>query len=121
MSKAARSVFYFGIYLIALGLLLLLVPNLLLTVFGVPATKEVWIRVVGVLVCDLGHYYIQAARKELTVFFHWSIYSRSWVFFCFIAFVAFQLVAPIIMLFGAIDLLGAAWTVIALRSSEGRS
>jgi len=36
--------------MLALGLGLLLVPNLLLGLFGFPPSREVWIRVVGLLV-----------------------------------------------------------------------
>lgn len=69
MSRAARSLFAFGIYLVALGLFLLIAPNLLITWFGVPATHDVWIRVVGMLVMLMAYYDIQAARKEPTPFF----------------------------------------------------
>ena len=47
MSRAARSVFVFAIYLFVLGLWLLLVPNTLLRLFGMPDAQDVWIRVVG--------------------------------------------------------------------------
>ena len=50
MSKSARSVFVFGIYLALLGSVLVVAPNVLLSLFGVALTDEVWIRVVGVLV-----------------------------------------------------------------------
>ena len=117
MSKAAKSLFYFGVYHVILGIILVVVPNLLLTLLALPMTTEVWIRVVGMLVLLLGYYYIQAARKELTAFFQWTIYSRLSVIVFFIAFVAFGFVKPIIILFGVIDLLGAAWTGLTLRSS----
>ena len=41
MSRAARSLFVFGIYLCGLGLILLLVPNLILQFFGVPPTVDI--------------------------------------------------------------------------------
>ena len=69
MSKAAFSVKAFGYYLIVLGIGLTLVPNLLLSVFGMPPTTEVWVRVVGVLVFNIGIYYLYAARCEATAFF----------------------------------------------------
>ena len=68
MSQAAKSLFVFGLYLCGLGLILLLVPNLLLRVFGVPPTNEVWIRVDGMFVPCLSFYYVKAARSELTDF-----------------------------------------------------
>jgi hypothetical protein len=54
MSKSAFTVKAFGIYLLVLGVGLTFAPNLLLSVFGMPATSEVWIRVVGVLVFNIG-------------------------------------------------------------------
>lgn len=42
MSPAARSINSFGTYLIVLGTLLLAAPNLLLFLFRLPLTTEVW-------------------------------------------------------------------------------
>ncbi|HEX9959681.1 MAG TPA: hypothetical protein VGB00_01950 [Pyrinomonadaceae bacterium] len=39
MSRAAKSLFVFGIYLCGSGLGLLLVPNLILRLFGAPTTS----------------------------------------------------------------------------------
>jgi len=41
MSKSAASVFVFAIYLFVLGTVLLVLPNLLLSLFGIPETGEV--------------------------------------------------------------------------------
>jgi hypothetical protein len=43
-----------GIYLVGLGLVLLLIPNVILPLFGFPTTEEVWIRVVGFTLDDDG-------------------------------------------------------------------
>jgi hypothetical protein len=118
MSNSAKSLFVFGIYMVVLGITLLAVPNFLLTLFGLPATNEVWIRVVGMLVCLLAVYYIQAARHELTAFFQWTVYTRASVIVFFIVFVVLGLVKPALILFGGADLLGAIWTALALRSSR---
>ncbi len=40
MSKAARSVFFFSIYLLVMGAVLTVAPNLLLVVFGLPTTTS---------------------------------------------------------------------------------
>jgi hypothetical protein len=116
MSKAARSLFVFGIYLVALGLFLLIAPNTLITPFGLPETPDVWIRVVGMLLVLLAYYEIQAARAEMTVFFRWSVVARATVIVFFTAFVLADLVKPILLLFGGVDLAAAAWTYLALQS-----
>lgn len=120
MSKSAKSVFVFAIYLVWLGTTLLVMPNVLLSLFGLPSTEEVWIRVVGMLVILLAFYYSQAARRELVDFFQWSVYARGSVILFFIAFVVLGLARPILILFGAVDLLCALWTEVTLRSSGGR-
>ena len=118
MSKAARSVFIFGIYLAFTGIFLLLLPNILIGMVGLPETNEVWIRVVGMLVLFLAFYYTQAARSEMTDFFRWTVYVRSLVIVFFIAFVLLDFAGPPLIIFGVIDLFCAAWTGMALRAEE---
>ncbi len=118
MSKGARSVFVFGLYLEALGIVLLVAPNVLLGMFFLPSTTEVWVHVVGMLVLFLGFYYTQAARKEMTDFFRWTMYPRSTVILFFVAFVLLDFAKPSLILFGIGDLLGVIWTGLALRSSK---
>jgi hypothetical protein len=118
MSKGARSVFVFGLYLVVLGIALLVAPNFLLGLFFLPGTTEVWVRVTGMLVLFLGFYYVQAARKELIDFFRWSMYPRSTVILFFAAFVLFGFARPPLILFGIVDLLGVIWTGLALRHSR---
>ena len=118
MSKSARSVFVFGLYLGILGITLLVIPNLLLGVFQLPSTNEVWIRVVGMLLFLLGIYYLLAARKEMTDFFQWTVCVRASVILFLITFVLLGFVKPILILIGVVDLLGAIWTGMALRASK---
>ncbi len=115
MSRAAKSLFVFGIYLCALGALLLLVPNLLLQLFRVPPTGEVWIRINGMLVLCLSFYYVQAARNELTSFIRWTVWARVAVIIYFTAFVLLVSAPIALLLFGLIDLLAATWTWFALK------
>jgi hypothetical protein len=119
MTRAGRSVFAFSLYLLALGITLLVMPNTLLRAFGMEETTEVWIRVVGMLVILLGYYYNGAARRGYTAFFHWTVYARFSVLAFFIAFVLFELAPPTLVLFGAIDAVAATWTLVALRYDEG--
>ena len=120
MSRAAKSLFVFGIYLCGLGLILLLVPNLLLGVFGVPPTNEVWIRIDGMFVLCLSLYYVQAARNELTTLIRWTVWTRAAVIFFFAAFVLLVSAPKALLLFGLIDLLAAIWTWLAVKRDEAR-
>jgi hypothetical protein len=118
MSNSAISVFVFGIYEVILGALIMIIPNTLLAFLSFPGSNDVWIRVVGMLLCFFAFYDILAARNELTDYFRWTVYARSLVIFFFIAFVLSGFVIPTLILFGIVDLLGALWTALALRSSD---
>ena len=118
MSRAAKSLFVFGIYVCGLGLMLLLVPNLLLRFSGAPTTDEVWMRVNGMFVLCLSFYYIQAARSELTNFIRWTVWGRGAVIVYFVAFVLLVSAPKALLLFGLVDLLAALWTWLALRKDS---
>jgi len=118
MSKSATTVKAFGVYLIGLGAILILVPNLLLGIFGIAATSEVWIRVVGLLAFNIGIYYWYAAKSEARPFFMASVYVRAAVPAVFVVFVALGLVSPLLVLFGIIDLIGGLWTYVTLRGER---
>jgi hypothetical protein len=120
MSPAAKSLFVFGIYLLGLGLFLLLAPNLLLQLFGVPTTNEVWIRINGMFVLCLSFYYVQVARHELTMFIRWTIPARIAVILYFAAFVLLVSAPKALLLFGVIDLFAAIWIWIALKKDSAR-
>ena len=120
MSRAARSVFVFGLYLVVVGFALILFPNPLFSVLRLPASHEVWPRVVGVLALVLAHYYVQAARHEVVAFFRWTVSARIMVFVVFALFVLLG-VAPVpLAVLGAVDLSAALWTALALRPSAVR-
>ncbi len=118
MNRVATSIRVFGIYLLLLGAALIAAPNLVLSPFGIPPTSEVWLHVVGVLAVALGYYYVQAARHDFVPFYRATVPARAFVFLSFVAFVLFGLVKPVLIMFGTIDLAGAAWTFVGLRSSR---
>ncbi len=118
MNKPAKSVLIFGLYEFVLGLVLLLIPNLLLPLFGFRPTSEPWIRVVGMMELILAYYYIQGARGEMRPLLRWTVHERSFAFVCLITLVALGLAAPMLALFGLVDLAGALWTGLALRGSR---
>jgi hypothetical protein len=118
MSKPALTLKVFGVYLFILGLGLILLPNLILTAFGVPPTSEVWIRVVGVLIFNIGIYYWYAAKHEARIIFLTSVYARTFVLAAFIVFAVTGLVSPVLILFGTVDFAGAVWTFAALKTEK---
>lgn len=118
MSNLSRSITVFGIYLSLAGLSFILIPNLVLPMFGFPTTTEVWIRLVGLLTAILGMYFLYSVRHNDHHFFQATVYARL-IFFSGVAlFVLFKLGSPLLILFGLVDLAGAAWTWSALRNSK---
>jgi hypothetical protein len=117
MKAATRTMLVWSGYLVILGATLVIAPNVLLGLFGIPATTEVWIRIVGVLVLILAYYCYAAASIEHEPFYRWSVRARSSVIVFFAVFVGLGLADPMLLLFGAIDLAGALWTASALRKA----
>ncbi len=115
MTASAKSVCYFGFYLYFVGLTLMIAPNFLLSTMQLPATSEVWIRVVGVLAFSLGYYYHRTGAGNVHAFFKYTVPTRIFVFLSFLAFVLLNYVSPLLIIFGAADLAGAAWTWFALK------
>ena len=120
MSGPARSLLVFGIYVAALGVLLLLFPNLLLRTFGLPPTNEIWIRINGMFVICFAYYYIQTARHGLTDFIRWTVWGRAAVIIYFVAFVLLAGAPKPLLLFGVVDLVSATWTFMALQTDAAR-
>jgi hypothetical protein len=115
MTPAARSLLVFGVYLLGLAVALVLAPNFLLGLFGVPPTQEVWIRVVGLLAGIVGAYYMVMVRRSLSALYLPTVVARVFAFVLLCAFALLQLGPPQLAIFGVVDLLGALWTWRALR------
>jgi len=115
MSQSAISVFIYGIYLAFIGLMLLFVPNVLLNLFDIESTSEVWIRFEGVLLLSTAVYYFIGAKYELIVILKTTAFIRFTVIVFFTAFVLLELVPPRIIIISVIDFLGGAWTYLMLK------
>jgi uncharacterized protein YjeT (DUF2065 family) len=117
MSPAAKSVRYFGIYLVITGITIVTAPNMMLSMLQLPETTEVWLRVAGMLVFNIGVLYFYMAPTEHNMFFALSAYLRASVMIWFGLFVALDWAAPTILVFGLADLAGAIWTFAALKKA----
>jgi len=121
MSKSAKSVLFFGVYLVGMGVGLIAMPNLVLGLLGFPDATEVWVRVVGVLALVLAAYYVQAARADFRSFFQWTVFTRMMVFIFFTGFVLVRLANPMLILLGTVDLAAALWTARSLYRERQES
>jgi hypothetical protein len=115
MTSAGKSIYYFGFYLLILGITLTVVPNILLSTFLLPETNEVWIRVVGIIVFNIGLYYIFMAPVNQAIFYTLTIYTRALILFWFIVFVLLGWAPTPLIMFGLVDAAGAVWTYAAMR------
>jgi hypothetical protein len=116
-SRPAMSVAVFGTYLLTLGAVLIIAPNLLLGLFRMAPTTEVWIRIVGMLVLFLGTYYVLAALSEVRAFFRWTVPIRFCVLVFFGGFVLSGYAPAVLLVFGVADVAGACWTAWTLRAT----
>lgn len=115
MSATAKSVFYYSFYIIGMGLGLFFVPNLIMGVFRLGQTTEIWVRVLGLLAFCVGILYFYCARTNQTGFFRVSVPERIIFFLGTVALVVFFQVTPMLAAVGSVDLLGAMWTWLTLR------
>ncbi|QNA89432.1 hypothetical protein G4G28_14870 [Massilia sp. Dwa41.01b] len=114
MSRSAFSAKAFAAYLFVLGACLVVVPNTLLSLFGIPPSPDVWVRVVGLTVFMLGVYaWVSANYKP---FLEASVYTRAVVFAVLTCFALLDLGSPMLAVFGLADLGGGLWTWFALRA-----
>jgi hypothetical protein len=116
MTKAALSLFVYGIYLLVNGVGLAVAPNLQLALLGLAPTEEPWIRVVGLVISEIGFYFVFAARRDIASLFQVTVYARGAAALVFAAFVALKLGPVQLLLFAAVDLMSAFWTHFAIRS-----
>jgi hypothetical protein len=119
VSRAAKSLFIFGIYLEFLAGMLIFAPNVLLATFHVASTHEIWIRSLGVVTGSIGIYYLLAARNDLAPIIVASVPVRFALMAFFAGFVVLDHADPSVLFFGAADAVGAAWTLVALRIDAG--
>ena len=117
MSNPARSITVFGVYLALTGLSFVFVPNLVLPLFGFPTTTEVWIRLVGLLTAILSLYFLYSVRHADKRFFRATVPARLLFFAGVTSLAILDLGSPLLIVFGLVDLAGAAWTWLALRAT----
>ena len=118
MSKTAKTIVGFAIYMALTGLTLVLSPNTLLAILRLPLTHEPWIRLLGAFMVVVGYYYLRTVQSNTTAFFRATVHGRTAIGF-FLVYLALTGAGWILILFAVGEWIGAAWTWMALRT-EGR-
>ena len=115
MSPPAKSLFVFGIYAVAAGVGLLVMPGLVLETLRFPPAQDGWVRVVGALAIAVGAYHIVGARNNLLPYIRASVWGRIGFAVLLGSLVVASAMPPSLLLFAAIDFAAAVWTALALR------
>lgn len=120
MSGAARSLYAWSVYVALTGAGFLLMPNVVLSVFQIDETDEIWIRILGLLVLGLPLFYVAIARAERIDLYLASVWYR---WFVAAGLIVIGLVEGPwqLMLFAAVDFLGGLWTFLSARSESASS
>lgn len=117
MSSATRSMaVWTTVEVLLLGAVLLVIPNVLLSIFQVEETDEAWIRIAGLLLLGYGAYYWTALQAEFTALYRMSVWVRWGIVVGLVA-LAFTVGPWQLVLFASIDFLGGLWTMVTLRTN----
>jgi hypothetical protein len=118
MSRVAFSIHCSGLYLVFVGLLSFVAGPSLLPAWGLPAA-DLWWRCFAALAVTLGAYHLVAARHEVTPLFRAMAWGRLALALLIVVEVAVH-GAPVLLWMAVPDVLGASWTLSALRVARPR-
>ncbi|MBL4706339.1 MAG: hypothetical protein JKY54_17560 [Flavobacteriales bacterium] len=118
MDKSAKSVFFYGNYVILIGISFLLFPNFTLGILGIEPATEVWIYFFGWFVMWLGIYYVISSLHNVKPFIMATIYGRPTLLAFIGLLVYLKMLDPIFIVFGIGDLLTAIWSYSLILSER---
>ncbi|GAB4240187.1 MAG: hypothetical protein Tsb0034_16520 [Ekhidna sp.] len=118
MTKSAKTIWLFGIYLIIEGLFLMLAPSWVLETIGLPEADSIWRTILGFVVALLGYYYVQNARSNLVAFFGFTVQVRVAQFVFFIWLYLFDQGTIALVGFSFIEFMAGMWTWQTLKKQS---
>ncbi len=122
MSRAGRSFFWFGFWVLGCGLTLALFPGFLMGIASITASSDIMMRVFGTVLVYMAVYYFVAGRgRGFDALYRVSVYTRFSAPVFVGLFVLILKANPLIVIFTAVDALGALWTAIALKRDQAES
>ena len=118
MDKTSLSIRFYSFYLFLMGLGMVLMPNFFLTILGFEQTAVIWIRMLGLFTFTTGIYYFYSSAHNQTAFYKATIFGRIFFFVMTVIFV-FAFHQPLTLaLIGSVDLMGALWTYLTLKTNK---
>ena len=72
MNQSTISMIVFGAYVSIFGLLFMIMPNPLITLFGFEPVTDIWIRITGLILIIIGYYFFMAVRERAYNFYRWT-------------------------------------------------
>lgn len=119
MKSATTSLTVFGIYMILIpGIGLMTVPDFMLDLFKLSYGEELWTaRMIGLLAFIIGVFDISIAKYELDKLYNLTVMLRYFAALFMVGLWVKGEVEIMILLFAAIDIAGASWTLLAIKSA----
>jgi hypothetical protein len=115
MSRPARTLFAFGLYVVLTGLIFLTVPDVLIATLRLPPSPPGWPRIVGILALVIGTYDLVGSHSECLPYIKASVAIRfAFAAAMTILFLTRQMPVTVVA-FGAVDAAGAVWTWATLK------
>ncbi len=118
MTSAGRSVFVFGIYVLAMGLAVTFAPAAILALLRFPPAADEWIRMVGLLALVIGVYDMVSGRSNAMANIRASVPIRVGFAIGCCLLVVLRMMPISLLPIAVIDAAGAVWTAVALRSGR---
>lgn len=115
MTKSAKSLYYFGFYVLLTGIIISIFPGMFISLLKLPEIPTGWARVIGLLAIVIGCYDILNGRNNVTPLIMASVYVRLFFFAGILLLVISGQMTKAILPLGIIDMLGALWTALLLK------
>jgi hypothetical protein len=116
MTRAGKSIFYFGFWVLICGISLMFFPAFCLKTVNIQLPDYITVRIFGLVLIYLSIYYFVAGRyPSFHPLFKTTVFTRSSAFLIVLVFVFIGLASPLMLGFVVVDALGALWTGLALR------
>jgi hypothetical protein len=119
MSRAAKTMFYFAFYIVASSAALLLFPELILKLAGIPTEAAGLARMFGIVLAFLAIYYFTVSRyEEMRPFWRVTTYTRGSMFFIGLVLIYTGQAGWYLLPMVIIESASGLWTAWALKADS---